>query len=370
MVSALVESLWISLLLLYFCFEYALLISVQFITNPPLEKNKERPVSVIIAAKNEAENLSQNLVSILNQNYSVFEVIVVNDQSQDSTKMVLISLAERYKHLKIIHVNTDIKSSKKTALDFGIKNAKYEHLVFTDADCKPMTKYWLKTIQTYFSEQQELVLGFSPYQKKPGFLNALIRYETLQTAVNYFGFAKLGLAYMGVGRNLAYTKGLYEKNRGFQSHEHLLSGDDDLFVNQVNSQYQIGLCLNPESFMQSQPKTDFKSWIDQKRRHITAAAHYKFKHKLLLGFQYLTKVLFWVVALPLTFMLSFYSNIDTIYLAILIILLSLKTYLNRKVFKGFSSGDLWFSAYFWEIILICAQFYIFTKNIFSPKKNW
>ena len=175
---------------------------------------------------------------------------------------------------------------------------------------------------------------------------------------------------MGVGRNLAYTKSLYEKNQGFQSHQQLLSGDDDLFVNQVVQYHQVGLCLNPESFMESQPKTNFKSWIEQKRRHITTAPHYSLKHKLLLGFQYLIKVLFWGLAFPITFIFTFQNGFKLIYLAILILFLGLKIKMSRKVFKTFKSQDLWMTAYFWEFVLISIQFYIFTKNIFSPKKNW
>lgn len=367
---AFAEQIWIILLLLYFSFDFILFISVYRIKFPTNKKNREFPLSIIIAVKNEAKNLKENLPLILNQSYSKFEIIVINDQSEDDTESILKSFAEQHKHLKYLNVNLKIKSSKKKALDLGIKSARYEHLIFTDADCKPLTNSWLKIMQTHFSELKPIVLGFSPYQKKSGFLNKLIRFETLQTAVNYFGFANLGLAYMGVGRNLAYTKSLYEKKRGFQSHQQLLSGDDDLFVNQAAQQNQIGLCINPNSFMESQPKTDFKSWVEQKRRHITSAPHYYLKHKLLLSFQYLIKVIFWGLALPLTIFLTYQSGFKIFYLAILLTLLSFKILLSQKIFNTFKCGDLRITAYFWEIILICIQFYIFIKNLFSPKKNW
>lgn len=367
---AIVELIWGILLLLYFSLDLILFISINKIKTTLKENTQILPLSIIIAAKDEGDNLKNNLRYILNQNYPKFEVIVVNDQSKDDTKSVLKSFARQYNHLKSLNVNPDIQSSKKKALELGIKSAQYEHLIFTDADCKPLAEYWLKSMQAYFSVEKPIVLGFSPYQKKVGFLNALIRYETLQTAVNYFGFAKLGLAYMGVGRNLAYTKNLYKKIQGFQSHDDLLSGDDDLFVNQVSEQHQVGLCLNPNSFMESQPKNDFRSWIEQKRRHITTAPHYHLKHKLLLSFQYLIKILFWGLALPLTIFLTYKNNFEVFYLAIPIISLSFKIYMSRKVFKTLKCQDLWVSAYFWEFILICVQFYIFTKNLFSPKKNW
>lgn len=368
--SSLVEFIWFTLLIFYFCFDYTLLISVSCIKTYSPQKNQELPLSVIIAAKNEAKNLSENLDLVLNQKYSTFEVIVVNDQSVDNTNSVLELLAKQHKHLKIIQIKKGGQSSKKNALSLGIKTARYEHLIFTDADCSPVSQYWLKNIQRHFTKKHMLILGFSPYQKQPGLLNTLIQFETLQTAINYFGFANLGMAYMGVGRNLAYTKSLYKIKNGFQSHKHLLSGDDDLFVNQVNQKNKVGLSINPDSFVESKPKARFKSWIEQKRRHITTASHYQLKHKLCLGFQYLTKVLFWFLAIPLTLYLTYISNFKILYVAILIVLLSIKTGLNWWVFKKFSNQNLWFSSYLWEIILIFNQFYIFTKNIISPKNNW
>ena len=361
--------MWIAILLFYFLFDFLLYFSVLYIQTK-VSHAKALPLSVIIAARNEAKNLNENLPHILNQNYPVFEIIVVNDQSNDNTENVLKTYSKKYQNFRYLNRDSNNKSSKKKALDVGIKAAQYEHLIFTDADCKPLSKHWLERIQNYFSEEKPMVLAYSPYEKRKGVLNHLIQHETLQTAINYFGFANLGMAYMGVGRNLAYTKKIYHEFNGFEDHKHLLSGDDDLFVNQVSKKYELGLSLHPESFVKSQPETDLKSWIQQKRRHITTAPHYRIQHKLLLGFQYLIKVLFWFVAIPLTLFLEYKNGFSMYYILILFTLLTLKGIIAHRVYKKFKVDAFKISSYVWELLLICMQFYIFTMNTISPKKTW
>lgn len=364
------ELIWILLIFLYFSFDIILLLAVNKIKLKPFNNSSPLPISVVIAAKNEAENLKTNLPYILKQNYPVFEVIVVNDQSKDNTIEVLERLKKHYQSLKYLNVDFNTTSSKKNALNLGIHHANYEYLVFTDADCKPISENWLMHLQNHFSPQHELVLGFSPYRQLPNPVNPIIRFETLFTAINYFGFSKIGMPYMGVGRNLAYTKSLYRKIGGFKTHRHLLSGDDDLLVNQAVKKTQIALCLNPDSFVDSQPKLNFKSWFDQKRRHITTASHYQLKHKIWLSLQYLTKVLFWFIAIPLTIYLEVQNNFQLYFTGIILFILLLKAGLNYNIYKKFSSHDLWYWSYLLELNLICLQFYIFTRNLFSTKSNW
>src|ERR1043166_9402215 len=193
-----------------------------------------QPVSVIIAARNEYHNLEKNLKSILEQAYPEFEVIVVNDCSWDDSQKLLEYYQEVYPHLNICKLVEQEKypTNKKFALTIGIKAAKYDYLAFTDADCVPESSQWLRLMQSQFTPSKEIVLAYSPYKKQPGFLNLFIRFEASFTALSYFSAALAGNAFMGVGRNLAYTKDLFFRNKGFASHQHILSGDDDLFVNE------------------------------------------------------------------------------------------------------------------------------------------
>ena len=240
------------------------------------------PISVIICARNEADNLRKNLPTILNQEYTCFEVIVVNDASTDDTLAVLNDFLLKYKHLKIINITHKKIMGKKGALAAGIEAAKYEWLLMTDADCYPLSKNWILGMIKGV-DAKEIGLGYAPYQKRDGFLNTFIRYETVWTAIQYMGFALAGKPYMGVGRNIIYMKKLYEKVGGFQKHAHIASGDDDLFINSVVSRKNFSIILNPETFMVSEPKTQWNAYFTQKNRHFSTATSYTLKHKMMLG---------------------------------------------------------------------------------------
>ncbi|MBL4594399.1 MAG: glycosyltransferase [Flavobacteriales bacterium] len=251
------------------------------------------PVSVIICAKNERDNLLEFLPLYLNQEYAQFEVIVVNDSSVDDTEDVLKAFALQFKHLKIVNVpDTDrFYGSKKFALTLGIKAAQYDNVLLTDADCKPASKHWIKYMSQY-QKDKKIVLGFGAYERKKGLLNKLIRFETFYTALQYLSFAKAKLPYMGVGRNLAYTSEIFFKNKGFATHHHILSGDDDLFINEVANKINTEIVIHQDAQTVSNAKTSYNDWFRQKQRHFLTGSHYKFKHKLMLGLLQFSQILF------------------------------------------------------------------------------
>lgn len=251
------------------------------------EKGRE-PVSIVIAARNEYVNLEKNLKAILEQDYPQFEVIVVNDCSWDESQKLLEYYQEVYAHLKVCKILEQEKypTGKKFALTLGIKAAKYQHLLFTDADCMPASKNWLSGMSAGFSANKQIVLGFSPYKAYPGLLNLFIRFEAAMTAVFYFSAALAKKPFMGVGRNLAYTSDLFFGNKGFAKYQHLMSGDDDLFINQVANSSNVQIQLHPDSFMFTEPKLNYKAWSDQKSRHINTGKYYKLSDKMLLGFYF------------------------------------------------------------------------------------
>ena len=156
-------------------------------------------------------------------------------------------------------------------------------LLLTDADCVPATEHWLYKMQDAFSNGVEVVLGYGAYKKTKGFLNKVIRFETFHTALQYFGYALAGKPYMGVGRNLAYRRDVFLRNKGFSSINHIPSGDDDLFINQVANKKNTTVVLDPDAFTLSLPKETWKEWMQQKRRHYSTGKFYKASHKFLLG---------------------------------------------------------------------------------------
>jgi len=256
------------------------------------------PVSVIISARNEAENLTKYLTNILEQVHSQYEVVVVNDCSTDGSDLILEEFEAKYPHLKVVNVTESrkFKTGKKFAVTMGIKAAKYPNLLFTDADCQPASENWITWMTAGFENPDtEIILGYSPYYKIGGFLNSLIRFETIKTAINYLSAAMRGNAYMGVGRNMAYRKELFFRVKGFASHMHIMSGDDDLFVNQNATKHNTVIELNPESFVFSEPKISFGTWYKQKKRHMGAGKLYKGRHKRMLGADALSGLLFYLL---------------------------------------------------------------------------
>lgn len=336
---------------------------------PKQQSASNLPISVIICAKNEADNLKIFLPSIISQDYPTFEIILINDGSRDKTLKMMESFARQYDHIKIVNVKSieAFWGNKKYALTLGIKVTKYEHLLFTDADCEPVSNHWISEMSACFNKTKSIVLGYSPYKKiKKSFLNKLIRFETLQTAINYFSFTQIGLPYMGVGRNLAYKKSEFFNANGFISHIDVLSGDDDLFINQIATNKNVAICFSKNSFIKSLPKTSFKTWVDQKRRHISTANHYKLKHKILLAILYASQLLFWILMSILLITIFKWQIVLSLLLLKLIIYYVIFGYSAKKL----GEKDLILTLPFLEIFLVITQLTIFIKNLISKANHW
>lgn len=274
------------------------------------QKVTDKPVSVVICARNEYTNLSRNLSLIFSQDYNAFEVVVVNDCSDDGSDELLHEMALAEPRLKVVHLRQSLNffRGKKFPLSMGIKSAKNEILVLTDADCRPESNQWIKQIVNGYNDTTEVVLAYSPYEDSKSLLNLLIRFDTLHIGMQYLSFALAGFPYMGVGRNLSYKKSLFIQNKGFTSHYNIASGDDDLFISQVAKASNTRVVINKGSRTYSQPKRNFFLWVRQKRRHLSTSRHYNSSTKILLGSYYLSQWLFWaglifLLLLPFSFLI-------------------------------------------------------------------
>ncbi len=333
---------------LFLLFQFCFIIQLYFLLNnqsglrgyiPPEElPGAGAPVSVIISARNEAQNLSENLPLILQQNYPDFEVVVINDCSFDSSDMVLLELKETYPQLKIVTITEHerFKTGKKFALTLGIKAAKNEYLLFTDADCKPASENWIARMASNFTPARQIVLGYSPYNKTNNFLNPFIRFETIKTALNYLSAAIYGDAYMGIGRNLAYTKTLFFGAKGFAAHMHVLSGDDDLFVNQNATPENTAIEIHPDAFTYTNAKTSLSAWFRQKKRHMGVGKIYKNRHRRELSLDAVSGLLFYIL---LTFCLVFNFE-PLLVLGLFMFRLIFQLIIYSKLFKRLDGKDL------------------------------
>ncbi|MFO7671002.1 MAG: glycosyltransferase [Bacteroidales bacterium] len=263
-------------------------------------KRSSKGVSVVVCARNEADNLEKFLPLLLEQQYPKFEVVVVNDCSTDRTEELLSEMKVRYDKLRYTSIPlNEFMHGKKLALTIGLKSAKYDYVLLTDADCYPSGKLWLQFMAGKLGGDKDIVLGYGKYAKQKGLLNIIIRYETVFTAIQYFSFTLKGRPYMGVGRNLGYRKDLFFKNRGFSGHYHIPSGDDDLFVNQNAVKENTSIEIEPESQTISIPKETFTAWIRQKRRHIVAGNYYNKGTRFILGVEILSRLILYTSSITL-----------------------------------------------------------------------
>ncbi len=339
----------------------------SFLKNQDIDK-KSTPVSVLIACRNEEENLEVLVPKLLLQDHPDFEIVLVNDASTDNTLTILENFSKEIECVRVLSIpKTDFyQGNKKNALTQAIKLAKNEHLLFTDADCIPSSNSWISEMASGFTDEKQLILGYGGYEKNTGLLNKLIRYETLLTAWQYFSYAIIGKPYMGVGRNIAYTKSLFNEAGGFQSHQDFRSGDDDLFVNQVGTVENAAICWKPKAHTVSRPKTNLSDWLKQKRRHITTATSYKLIHQLLLGFFYISQVLFY----SLFFLLIIIYSSPKVILLLACIRFVFFYFSLIPAAKKLNKKDLVLYAPFLELNLILLQMRIFIINLWEKPKEW
>lgn len=353
------------ILLYYYLFFYLKFVLHKNTTNPKISHD---PVSVIISAHNEDYNLRKNLKLILDQDYPQFEVLVVDHASDDDTEEILKDFKRNYNNLSIITIKQDLNffKGKKFPLSIGIKSAKYDKLLLTDADCKPVSKNWIRNITSAYNDKTEIVLGYGPYIKKKGLLDKIIRYDTLMIAVQYFSFALRGLTYMGVGRNLSYRKELFFKNKGFISHYGVSSGDDDLFIMQAANKTNVRIETSEDSKMYSEQKPTYSSWFTQKIRHISTSKFYPLRFKILLSLNNLA-----ITGLYLSLVMALITGTLILPITLAFILYSfIRILIQKKAAAKLAEEHLLVFSLFGEIMHLIIMVIIFIRSMLTKKQRW
>ncbi len=336
------------------------------------KKNKStsqtHPVSVIICARDEAANLAKNLPGALVQQYKTsHEVIVVDDNSFDDTKYLLEEFKKIFKQLHPVFLKQEAKfiPGKKFPLSIGIKTAKHEVVLLTDADCVPASEYWIEKMQETYDDTTEIVLGYGAFNKRRGFLNKLIRWEAFSTAIQYFSYALAGIPYMGVGRNLSYKKTIFFRHKGFSAHNHVLSGDDDLFINMAATKSNTKINIDADAFTLSEPAKTWSQYAKQKKRHYSTAKYYNPLHKFLLSVYAFTHFLFYPLLVASIILYNW--KFALIVFGVRFIIQSIVYFLGLKKLK---EADL-FPYFLLFDIGMFFYYLIFAFSIFKkPSKTW
>lgn len=328
------------------------------------------PVSVIVCARNEGHNLKEFLPLLLEQDYPEYEVIVVNDRSTDNTEDILKLLSYQYKHLKYTFIPDKAKfiDSKKMAVTLGIKSATHDIMLFTDADCYPKSNQWIQLMVRNFTNTTQLVLGYGAYEYQKGFLNFLIRFDTLTIGMQYLNMALGKRAYMGVGRNMGYRQQFFAQTAGFTKHLNLQSGDDDLFVNENSQKGNTRIEIHPDSVTLSKPKESFELWLQQKARHLSTSSYYRFSHKVFIGTELISRLLFYVSAMAAA-CLSYPFGLTAAVLAFLLRNVAQVSVINATA-KQLGEKKFYFGVTLLDLLLPVINAVLHVKNHFLRKRPY
>lgn len=363
------------------CFIYELYHYLRYIRAPKRARKKSipsttdlPPVSVIVCAKNEENNLHDYLHSLLTQDYPIYEVIVINDGSCDNTDMVLKCYQQfNDKRLKLSFVpqSAQMTSTKKLAITLGVKASQYDYLLLTDADCRPRTNHWIQAMMQAFTPKTDIVLGYSPMFHREGGLNRLIEYDTLYNGLLYLGKGQCGKAYMGVGRNLAYRKSAFIEGEGFKMIMRNKSGDDDLLVQHLARRKNVRIAVSEDALVWTPAKRTWREWVQQKRRHLSVAPRYNVLSKWRVGIEPIIRFLFYsLIILGCTITSNLYV-IGTVLLLFLIRWLVQWRIItsSSKLLRGRRFGL--FTVLYYDILLpILSSILLMTNGRYKRATTW
>lgn len=325
-------------------------------------------VSIVVCAHNEIENLKRLLPALLAQSFPRYEIILVDDRSTDGSLDYLTETFRANQVVKILRINyvEPHISPKKNALTQGIMEAKYNHLLLTDADCLPCSTDWIRLMTQKIYVQKEVCIGYSPYEKRKSLLNLLIRFETFYTAIQYFSLALAGKPYMGVGRNLSYTKSLFLRHNGFYDHNTIWSGDDDLFGNQTFKKENISISMVKESQVLSKPKESYSKWFVQKTRHLSAGIHYKSSIKWILALLFFSHCCYYLSGVTLLILRDFQMVmiIGFIFRTLLIIYIFVQ--ISKKLHEHFP----WYLLPVLDLLYLLSYILFGINSILSKNSRW
>jgi glycosyltransferase involved in cell wall biosynthesis len=270
------------------------------------DENVYPGVSVVICVKNDCSYLEQFLPFILTQDYPDYEVIVVNDNSNDDTEHILREMQQFHKHLQVISIATQVqkKNDNKLALAVGIKSAKNDLILMTNADCQPRSASWIRELAACSTDKKSIVLGYRTYKPKKGLLNILVRFDVLYTAIRYFSFTLTGCPYMGTKSNMLYSKEMFLQNNDYLLAYKMDAGENDLFISKMMNKHNTTISYSyPSQMIASFHYQSFLEWINRKKKHIRAMKYAKSTSKFFLSLYWYTGLLFYIL-LVITLLLS------------------------------------------------------------------
>lgn len=329
---------------------------------PVLDPDERPPLSVVVAARNEADTLPALLDALDAQTHPAHEVVIVDDASTDATASIAEEWAADRSHAHVVHVSDPAPPRKKNALTRGIEAATHNLLAFTDADCRPPPD-WLSSLAACHAgtDEDSVLVGYSPLHGS-GLLGAFARYETLVAGIYTVAAIGWKRPYMAVGRNLSYPRSVFEAVGGFDSVDESMSGDDDLFVQTVHRRTDVPVraVLDDRTFVPTDAPASWADWWRQRRRHVSAGRHYDGTVGVHLTFLHASLVLLWLAPL-------FLGKTGVGLLATG--LLARHSHLGRAA-EAFGETDLLAVFPLWELGYALYHVIVVPVGLFWPPEQW
>jgi cellulose synthase/poly-beta-1,6-N-acetylglucosamine synthase-like glycosyltransferase len=329
----------------------------------------EEGVTVLITARNKFQHLKVLIPKLFEQDYPKFDVMIVNDQSSDRTKRLLEDLMIRYPKLRSVTIKYTPKhvTAKKFAITLGIKVAKNDVILLTDADSLPNSDQWIRKMTAPVRDEgKTFAIGFSSYLEKSGTLNQWIQFDTILKALFYFSFGLWKAPFMGTGKNLCYRKSFFLEVKGFKGFWGIEGGDDSIFVNTYATGSNTKVVIDSKAITLSAPKENWKEYIQHEKHQLHAERFFHVEDKRKMGLYGVSHALYWIGGLGL--LIYFGIGLRWEYFLVVLGLLGLRSFMLISIFKATSKNlqgnlpklnvlinDLLYLAYFWVLGSISYQ---------------
>ena len=292
--SILVGILFVCTVILCIC--YFRLIKIRSYARSS-DLSDQRPISVVIATRNEHDQLRQNLPFFLNQNYANFEVVVVIDDSDKDLVYIINEFEKLHSNLKVVSFEwgRNFFVSRKFAESVGIKSATHDRILLSHISTRPASPNWISQMSKTLSDNKKIVIGYHTLASKISLLNAFVRFDTFSYTLRYLRAAISGRPFTANSRNLAFDRGLFYETKAIAKFYNVNTGDEDMFVNKAATGTNTTIEIHPSAFVKGQETTSFGEWFAKRVRHRVLVREFKTFNRLGFLIHDLSMALFYAV---------------------------------------------------------------------------
>jgi cellulose synthase/poly-beta-1,6-N-acetylglucosamine synthase-like glycosyltransferase len=325
------------------------------------------PVSVIVLARNQYNDLLHTLPVLLGQDYPEFEVLVADDNSDDGSDELLEKLTEQHANLRVVKLTQSLNwfKGRKFPLSLGIKSANHDVLLLTDIQFRPAGKNWISELAGSYSENTEIVLGYATYDTSSK-LNKWLRFMAFYDGLVYLSMALSGRTFKGIGSNLSYRKSLFYRHKGFSSHYVINAGDDELFVNRTATGRNVRIQVSGNSMVKSAKPVSLLQWLAKEKTRLSIRRYFKFSHRALISVFSTSTFLFYLIFILLLLL--------QIQWPVVVGLFAVRFISQMIIFvlaqKRLSEKNLLLLSPFFEVILVLVDLFIWIRLLLSKKSTW